>query len=76
MMRIDQSFYSIDIAANAIIHFPPVFIPISCLRFARQQAYARSTMTLFFFFFTCVTIGAFPDGKNGRQLLSAHWLQL
>lgn len=31
---------------------------------------------LFFFFYTCVTIGAFPDGKDGSQLLSTHWLQL
>lgn len=31
---------------------------------------------LFKFVFTCVTVGAFPDGKNGRQLLPAHRLQL
>lgn len=69
-MRIEQSIYSINTAAAAITHFPAVFIPISCLRFARQR------VTFIYLFFTCVTVGALPDGKNGRQLLSAHWLQL
>lgn len=74
-MLIEQSVYSINTAATVITHLPR-FHPNLTFTLCTSAGTCKEHHDIFFFFSTCVPIGAFPDGKNGRQLLSAHWLQL